>query len=119
MEKKFILDYEALGEKIQQRRLSLQMSQEEAAEKSNLSTGYYGNVERGSRKLSLETLIKISNALSLDLTNLFLDSADIEDNETLQTELKNIFAGKTSSQVDYLINLLKLMSENIDKLQPK
>jgi transcriptional regulator with XRE-family HTH domain len=117
MADRFILDYEVLGEKFKQKRHSLGLSQEAAAEKSNLSIGFYGNLERGSKVLSVESLIKVANALSLDLNNLFMDSETIADTEKLQADLNYIFTGKTPSATGYLISLLKLLSDNMDKLQ--
>lgn len=41
------------------------MTQEELAERTNLSTTYIGMVERGEKKPSLETFVRILNALNV------------------------------------------------------
>jgi transcriptional regulator with XRE-family HTH domain len=114
---KYKADYAALGEKIKVRREELKLSQETVAEKSDLSIGFYGNIERGYKKPSVDSLIQIANALDLNLHYLFLDLLPKEDNNNLQAQFEDIFSGKTPAQTDYLINFLKLISENLDKLK--
>ena len=41
------------------------MTQEQLAEKLQLSTSFLGHIERGTRKASLETLIALCNALDV------------------------------------------------------
>ena len=118
MAEKFAVDYAAIGSKFREKRLSLNWSQETAAEKSGLSVGFYSNLERGTKILSVDSLIKIANALSLDLNYLFLDFLPKDDDEKLLLEIKNIFEGKTPKQTEYLINVFKLLSNNLDTLQP-
>lgn len=46
-------------------RKKLQLSQEKLAEMSNLSTNYIGEIERTNRKVTLDTIEKISKALNI------------------------------------------------------
>ena len=118
MADKYTIDYAGIGGKIKEKRESLKLSQAAAAEKSNLSVGFFGNVERGVKTPSVANLIQIVNALDLDLNYLFLDFLpDSSDTEYLQTAFKSIFDGKTPEETDYLINLLKMLSKNIDTLR--
>ncbi|WP_227762806.1 helix-turn-helix domain-containing protein [Zhaonella formicivorans] len=68
------MDYRLLGEKIRKERLSRGLTQEVLAEKANVSVSFMGQIERGERKLSLETLIKIGNVLGLSFDYLLQDS---------------------------------------------
>ena len=47
------MDYIALGRRIKEERLKLNMTQERLVEEVNLSTSYIGQIERGERKLTL------------------------------------------------------------------
>ena len=111
-----VVNYKALGERIQQRRQQLGLSQQTAAEKLDLSTSFYSRVERGEKVASLETLIKIANAFGFSLDFLLQDSIDKTMTEELQAELSQIFNDKTTDQMRRLIDWLKVLSENIDRL---
>ncbi|MEG0513090.1 MAG: helix-turn-helix transcriptional regulator [Clostridia bacterium] len=56
-----------MGEQICKRRRALGRTQEWLAERAEVSTSFVGHIERGSRKASLETLVKISLALQCTL----------------------------------------------------
>lgn len=68
------MDYEALGKRIRSQRKLLGMTQEELSEKVGVSCSFIGLIERGSRKLSLETLVNISEALNISCDALLQDS---------------------------------------------
>ena len=59
------------GRAVKARRLAIQISQEELAEKAALHRTYISDVERGMRNISLESMVKIAGALGMPLVNLF------------------------------------------------
>ena len=59
------MDYKKLGENIRKERLKQGLTIEDLAFKAGISPNYLGKIERAQTKLSLDTLIKISNALNL------------------------------------------------------
>lgn len=70
------MDYIGLGRKIRTKRKSNGMTQEQLAEKTGISISFLGHIERGSRKASLETLVKLANTLEVSLDYLMQDSLD-------------------------------------------
>ena len=48
------------------------MSQDALAEKSDLSTKYLGEVERGSANISVDALVRIAKACKFPIADLFL-----------------------------------------------
>lgn len=62
--------YKTLGNKIRDIRISKKISLEELATKSNISHVFLGNIERNERRPSIDTLVKISNALKIGLYDL-------------------------------------------------
>lgn len=70
------LDYIGLGRKIRFKRKSNGLTQEQLAERTGISISFLGHIERGSRKASLETLVKLANALEVSLDYLLQDSLD-------------------------------------------
>lgn len=57
------MDYVLLGKRVRIRRKVLELTQEELAEKINVCTSFIGHIERGTRKLSVETLYDLCKAL--------------------------------------------------------
>ena len=57
------MDYVQLGKRVRIRRNVLELTQEGLAEKIGVSTSFIGHIERGSRKLSIETLYALCKAL--------------------------------------------------------
>ena len=57
------MDYEALGQRIRKQRKRLKFSQECVASIADISTSFYGHIERGTRKASIETLLALARAL--------------------------------------------------------
>lgn len=59
------MDYVAMGKRVKCRRKILKLTQEQLAEKINVSTSFIGHIERGTRKLSVETLCALCDALGV------------------------------------------------------
>ena len=68
------MDYIELGKRIKAARLSAGLTQEQLAERVNLSSGHCAHVERGTTKVSLSALVEIANALNTTPDILLLDS---------------------------------------------
>ena len=88
------VNYESLGNKIRERRNFLKVTQENLANDINVSASFISDIENGRRKMSLETMIKISIALKTSLDYFILDNVkDVKlKNNTKFDELKNILA---------------------------
>lgn len=55
--------YRILGEAVRVKRKKARLSQEQLAEKADLTRNYIGDIERAEKKITLETLAKIAKAL--------------------------------------------------------
>ena len=71
------MDYERLGQRIRRQRKLMGLTQRTVAEKAGISLPFYGHIERGTRKASLETAVDIANALGVSLDLLLQDSLDV------------------------------------------
>lgn len=67
---------DTIGKNIRMFRLSKKLRQEDLAEKTGLSANYVGMVERGEKIPSLETFIKIVNALGVSSDMILTDVVD-------------------------------------------
>lgn len=62
--------YKILGETIRAERIKAGVSQEELAEKANLTRNYIGQTERAEKRITLEALAKIARALGVSVSEL-------------------------------------------------
>jgi transcriptional regulator with XRE-family HTH domain len=61
----------AFGQAIRELRREQGIAQEALAMKSGLNRGYFGDVERGERNVSLANILKIARALDLSASAIF------------------------------------------------
>ena len=76
-----------IGQRIRNYRLQIKLSQEELAERCGLQPTYIGQVERGEKNATIESIGKISSGLGIPLSRLFenLDmSNDVKTNYPAQ-----------------------------------
>lgn len=62
--------YRTLGVAVRNHRLRYGWSQEELGERASLHPSYIGQIERGTKKISLATLQKLSTALKVKISGL-------------------------------------------------
>jgi transcriptional regulator with XRE-family HTH domain len=62
-----------IGETVRELRVSKNLTQEELAEKCDTSAVYISEIERGIKNPSVNTLMVISSALDIKLSNLIID----------------------------------------------
>lgn len=94
-----MVDYAAMGQRMRVRRKILKISQEQLAKTVRISPSYYGNIERGLRIPSIDTLVAIANALEVGVDFFLMDSLDavvykhsIEENRILARFLREQIA---------------------------
>ena len=68
------MDYVDMGKRVRKQRQLIGLTQQELAERIGVSTSFWGHVERGTRKASLETLVALSNALGVGVDYLLAGS---------------------------------------------
>ncbi|HEY5041480.1 MAG TPA: helix-turn-helix transcriptional regulator [Verrucomicrobiae bacterium] len=62
-----------LGETIRSHRRGVGMSQEKLAEKADLHHNYIGELERGEKAATIDTLLKVAKALGVRVRDLVAD----------------------------------------------
>ena len=108
------IDYTEIGRKIRQTRLDYGYSQERLAELCGISTAFLGHIERGTRAMSLETLMSLCSALNLSADYLLLDELPEVDDAILSilTEVKS----KGPVQYQKFVSILKALALVSDRL---
>lgn len=108
-----VIDYQKLGHKIKALRKNANMTQEQLAEMCEISTSYIGHIERGSRKLSLETAVKLADCLNVSLDYLFLDS---KKDGAISKAIESTLNQQSKERQQLFLSLLKVLADNIDKI---
>lgn len=69
------VDYKLIGSRIKAERNRAGLTQEQMAERLDVTIGYVSQVERGITRISLDLLAKISTILECDISSLITQSA--------------------------------------------
>ncbi len=96
-----------IGQRIRSYRISAGLSQEKVAELSGCHPTYIGQLERGEKNATLESIAKIASALGIPLTKLFENielSSDMDSD--IPTKCYNLLLGKTPSEQETLFTII-------------
>lgn len=103
------MDYVLLGKNIAKARSKNHLTQEQLAEKVDVSTVFISQLETAVRKPSLETIYKISVALNTTLDNL-IGNVSLE---TKYNEIANLLQGKNDIELLFITNVLREICSQI------
>lgn len=102
-----------LGQRIRNYRISMGLSQEKLAELSKCHPTYIGQIERGEKNATIESIEKISSALNIPLSQLFLlidDTRDSEE-ENIPLECYEFISSKTRNEQKRMYSILLEIDE--------
>jgi transcriptional regulator with XRE-family HTH domain len=97
-----------IGKNIRKNRSKLKLSRKKISEITGVSEGYIGEIERGEKVPSIETLLKISRPLKLTVSQLIGEINILDD---YLVDLQKI-AVKKPEEIKRLVSLLKLLSND-------
>lgn len=100
------MDYYAIGQRIRKFRKAHDWSQEELAEKVEISTTHMSHIETGSTKLSLPVLVSLANVLDVRTDDLLFDRTQDSHNAAV-SEITEILSQCTTQQVRFLGDLIR------------
>jgi len=107
------MDYKALGARIREERRKQNLTQEQLADKVSVTYSYIGQVERGERGISLETLINVSNCLGVTVDFLLANYIDNEDEYLRQLWIR-LVKNRSEKEQDMIINVVKAIVSGLD-----
>jgi len=108
------LDYIALGKRIREERLKLNLTQEKLAEDVHLSATYIGQIERGERHVTLENLVLIVNRLDITVDYILMDSVNTNNN-SLSTLWNQLMDKRTDIEKSMAVDTIKLIFSYLDQ----
>ncbi|MCL1820432.1 MAG: helix-turn-helix transcriptional regulator [Oscillospiraceae bacterium] len=101
----------SLGNRLRQLRNNRALSQEQVAHIADITPAYLGQVERGTKNITVYTLEKVCRALNISLAE-FFSVANIEPNRETDEIAVQIFHqlnGRSISEKQAVLRLIKLV----------
>ena len=97
-----------IGELVREYRLSKKLTQQELAEKSDLSLPFINLIENNRRNLSVDALLKILTAMAIDPSDFFRPLSDTSD-DNLQLLIEKIQLDKNRTEIiELFLSILSL-----------
>lgn len=100
-----------IGQRIRNYRTHQKLSQEKLAELSGCHPTYIGQVERGEKNATLESIEKIASALNIPLAQLFEKLGDREMSDSIPLKCYEFLSAKTKAEQEHLYRLLVEMDK--------
>lgn len=102
----------ALGQRIRNHRTSKGLSQEKLAELSGCHPTYIGQIERGEKNATIESIEKISAALNLSLSKLFEKLGTHESEEhNIPLACYEFLSSKSKEEQEHIYRILLEMEQ--------
>jgi transcriptional regulator with XRE-family HTH domain len=98
---------QAIGERIRDEREKLRLTREEFAEMLELSPLYIGQLERGERQMSLNTLVKVSDYLHIPTD--YLIYGKTPENDIEKSRINTLLNKCSKNELSLIENIIKLI----------
>ena len=105
-----MIDYKIIGKRIQNARLETKLTQEQLAEKLQISTNYLSKVETGREKPNLEMIDRICNNLNVSLP--FLLTGVVEESDTyMQSDISSLLQKCSPAKTKLIYDIISRIAE--------
>ena len=108
------MDYYKIGQRIRKIRKAHGLSQEELAERVNISTTHMSHIETGNTKLSLPVLVDIATVLEVRTDDLLNDSTSSSIGTTLD-EIAAVIERCSAKEAKVISEVVKAAKLSMDK----
>lgn len=96
-----------IGKRIRNYRVNLGLSQEKLAELSNCHPTYIGQLERGEKNATIESIDKIAKSLNISLSKLFENLNDFESDEnSIPLRCYELLLTKSKEEQEHIFKFL-------------
>ena len=108
------MDYKKIGQNVRKYRRANGFSQEELAEKVNISTTHMSHIETGSTKLSLPVFVDIAETLQVRADDLLFDYPACNP-ESVANEILSVLSRCNDRQTRILSDIVSATKLSLDK----
>jgi transcriptional regulator with XRE-family HTH domain len=102
------LDYKAIGKRIRIARIRADLTQEGLAARVSLSPSHMSNIETGTTRVSLTTIVNLANALGVTVDDLLCDNL-VHAQRQPERELREVLEGCSPAE----LRLVKDVSRSV------
>lgn len=95
-------------------RIRMEMTQERLAELVNLSPSHLSNIETGTTKVSLPTIIKLANALDVSVDGLLADSV-VQSKAVFEKDLQYILSDCDEYEIRIIADIAAATKKTLRK----
>ena len=106
------MDLYCLGNRIRKTRMNCGITQEKLAEMVDISTNFMSLIENG-RNMSVETLVKIADALGVTVDYLLSDTMEVQ-SDKIMTQIAQNLSTLNDDEKLFFLNVIK-QYKNIEK----
>lgn len=107
------MNYYEIGQRIRKFRKAQGLSQEQLAEKVEISVTHMSHIETGNTKLSLPVLVSIAKALEVLADDLISDS--YSDKSRVSSEILEILDSCNEKELKILLDILRASKTSLEK----
>ncbi len=108
------IDYKSIGKRIKAARIRLDMTQERLAEQVNLSPSHLSNIETGTTKVSLSTIVKLANALHVSVDGLLADSV-VQSKAVFEQDIQTILSDCDDYEIRVIADIAAATKKTLRK----
>ena len=108
------IDYKSIGRRIKAARTRLDMTQERLAEQVNLSPSHLSNIETGTTKVSLPTIVKLANALQVSVDSLLADSV-VQSKAVFEEDIQTILSDCDDYEIRVIADIAAATKKTLRK----
>lgn len=105
------LDYSVIGERIKKVRIGKNMTQENLAERLNVSVAYVSRIECGTTRLNLKRLSEICRILNIDEGTL-LNGTSVESQNYLSEEFSTLLSSCSQETQRLIYDVAKVIIQS-------
>ena len=107
------MNYYEIGQRIRKIRKAHNLSQEELAEKADISVTHMSHIETGNTKLSLPVLVSIASTLSVRTDDLLFDASPATTSAALE-DIARVLESCTAQQARCIADIVRAAKQSFD-----
>ncbi len=114
-DKNIVIDRIALGKRIRKQRISKKWTQQMLSEKCDITPTNISHIERAKINPSLETLVKIANALEIGLDELLCDSLTVAGTPIIENKIATLLNDCSDREIRMIYEIISNLKPTIRK----
>jgi transcriptional regulator with XRE-family HTH domain len=100
------------GQRVREVRKKLELTLEQASERADLSAKFLGEVERGMRRPSFESIMALARALNVSPVTFFQFDEAAAHGTAVRQRIEEVLAGCTAEQLQQAYRILRAIVES-------